>query len=79
MFRRRLLPPEPALLRIFCTVLPRQGEPCPLAVYAGETCLWRRKRPVMAPGEMETVVLKADALAKIPADAANLTVTLEEV
>ena len=50
-----------------------------LAVYAGETCLWRRKRPVMAPGEMETVVLKADALAKIPADAANLTVTLEEV
>ena len=33
----------------------------------------------MAPGEMETVVLKADALAKIPADAANLTVTLEEV
>ena len=50
-----------------------------LAVYAGEVCLWRRKRPVMAPGEMETVVLKADALAKIPADAANLTVTLEEV
>ena len=50
-----------------------------LAVYAGDVCLWRRKRPVMAPGEMETVVLKADALAKIPADAANLTVTLEEV
>ena len=50
-----------------------------LAVYAGDACLWRRKRPVMAPGEMETVVLKADALAKIPADAANLTVTLEEV
>lgn len=48
-----------------------------VAVYAGDTCLFSRKRPVLAPGEMETVLLKGDVL-RAHADAAQLTVTLEE-
>ena len=48
-----------------------------LAVYAGQTCIWRRKRPVLAPGEMETIVLKGPALDKLPG-CGGLTVTLEE-
>ena len=49
-----------------------------LAVYAGQDCLWRRKRPVLAPGEMETIVIKGAALDKLPG-CGGLTVTLEEV
>ena len=48
-----------------------------LAVYAGQTCIWRHKRPVLAPGEMETIVLKGPALDKLPG-CGGLTVTLEE-
>lgn len=48
-----------------------------LAVYAGQECIWRRKRPVLAPGEMETIVLKGAALDKLPG-CGSLTVTLEE-
>ena len=48
-----------------------------LAVYAGQTCIWRRKRPVLAPGEMETIALKGPALDKLPG-CGGLTVTLEE-
>ena len=46
-----------------------------VAVYAGDTCIFSRKRPVLAPGEMETVRLKAELL-RGPGDA--VTVTLEE-
>lgn len=49
-----------------------------LAVYAGQDCIWRRKRPVLAPGEMETIVVKGAALDKLPG-CGGLTVTLEEV
>lgn len=48
-----------------------------LAVYAGADCIWRRKRPVLAPGEMETIVIKGTALDKLPG-CGGLTVTLEE-
>ena len=48
-----------------------------VAVYAGDTCIFSRKRPVLAPGEMETVLLKGEVL-RAHADAAQLTVTLEE-
>ena len=48
-----------------------------LAVYAGTDCLWRRKRPVLAPGEMETILIKGAALDKLPG-CGGLTVTLEE-
>ena len=48
-----------------------------LAVYAGNECIWRRKRPVLAPGEMETIVIKGPALDKL-LGCGGLTVTLEE-
>ena len=49
-----------------------------IAVYLGDTCIFSRKRPVLAPGEMETVRLKGADLRAHP-DASCLTVTLEEV
>ena len=50
-----------------------------VAVYAGDACLVRRKRPVLAPGEMETLRLPGEKLrAAARAGAADITVTLEE-
>lgn len=46
-----------------------------IAVYRGTDCIYSRKRPVLAPGEMETVRLKAELL-RGPGDA--VTVTLKE-
>ena len=46
-----------------------------IAVYRDTDCIYSRKRPVLAPGEMETVRLKAELL-RGPGDA--VTVTLEE-
>lgn len=46
-----------------------------IAVYRGTDCIYSRKRPVLAPGEMETVRLKAELL-RGPGD--GVTVTLEE-
>ena len=48
-----------------------------IAVYLGDTCIFTRKRPVLAPGEMETIQLKGELLRKDPA-ADHITVTLEE-
>ena len=48
-----------------------------IVVYAGEDVLFSKKRPVLAPGEMETVILKAKVL-KEHADLDHITVTLEE-
>ena len=45
------------------------------ALCRGADCIYSRKRPVLAPGEMETVRLKAELL-RGPGDA--VTVTLEE-
>ena len=50
-----------------------------VAVYTGDACLVRRKRPVLAPGEMETLRLPGEKLrAAARAGAADITVTLEE-
>ena len=48
-----------------------------VVVYAGDTCIYSRKRPVLAPGEMEDVVLKAQQLLDHP-EVDHITVTLEE-
>ena len=48
-----------------------------VAVYAGDACVFSRKRPVLAPGEMETVILKTSLLTDHP-EADGITVTLEE-
>ena len=48
-----------------------------VVVYAGDTCIYSRRRPVLAPGEMEDVVLKAQQLLDCP-EADHITVTLEE-
>ena len=48
-----------------------------IVVYAGEDAIFSKKRPVLAPGEMETVILKAKVL-KQYADLDHITVTLEE-
>ena len=50
---------------------------CQIATYFNDTLISKRKRPVMAPGEMENVVLKKDQLAAV--DGLNtITVKLEE-
>ena len=48
-----------------------------IAVYLGGACIFTRRRPVLAPGEMETLQLKGDLLRQDPA-AGSITVTLEE-
>ena len=48
-----------------------------IVVYAGETKIFSRKRNVLAPGEMETVNLKCQALLDCP-DAEEIIVKLEE-
>ena len=48
-----------------------------VVVYAGDTAIYSRKRPVLAPGEMEDVVLKAQLLLDHP-EVDHITVTLEE-
>ena len=48
-----------------------------IVVYAGETKIFSRKRNVLAPGEMETVNLKCQALLDCP-EANEITVKLED-
>ena len=48
-----------------------------IAVYLGGACIFTRRRPVLAPGEMETLQLKGALLLQDPA-AGSITVTLEE-
>lgn len=48
-----------------------------IVVYAGDQSIYTRKRNVLAPGEMETVQLKAQLLLDHP-EAESITVTLEE-
>ena len=49
---------------------------CYVAVYFDEECVLRRKRPVVAPGEMEQVVLKKAQLLEYP-DLKAITIKLE--
>ena len=48
-----------------------------IVVYAGEDVIFSKKRPVLAPGEMETVILQAKVL-KSYSEIDHITVTLEE-
>lgn len=50
---------------------------CAIATYFGDTLISKRKRPVMAPGEMEQIVLKKSQLAEYP-DIENITIKIEE-
>ena len=50
---------------------------CAIATFFGDTLISKRKRPVMAPGEMEQVVLKKSQLAEYP-DIENITIKIEE-
>lgn len=50
---------------------------CYLATYFGDTLISRRKRPVMAPGEMEQVILDKKKLAEFP-DLEQVRITIEE-
>ena len=48
-----------------------------IAILAGDRILFRKKRPVLAPGEMETVHLSSDELLACP-EADRITVKLED-
>lgn len=50
---------------------------CQIATYFNDTLISKRKRPVMAPGEMEQVVLSKAKLAEIP-DLSKITIRIEE-
>lgn len=50
---------------------------CYVSVYFGDKRVIHRKRPVVAPGEMEEVVLKKEELAAFP-DLSQITVKIEE-
>ena len=50
---------------------------CFIATYYDDTLISKRKRPVMAPGEMEQVVLEKSKLAEFP-DLSKITIRIEE-
>ena len=50
---------------------------CTICTYCGDTLISRRKRPVMAPGEMEQVVLDRAKLMEFD-DLSNITIRIEE-
>lgn len=50
---------------------------CYVSVYLNDTRIIHRKRPVVAPGEMEEVVLKKEELSAFP-DLSKITVKIEE-
>lgn len=49
-----------------------------IATYFGDELISKRKRPVMAPGEMEQVILSKKKLAEYP-DLSKITIRIEEV
>ena len=50
---------------------------CSIATYFDDTLISKRKRPVMAPGEMEQVILDKKKLAEFP-DVSRITIRIEE-
>lgn len=50
---------------------------CYVAVYLDEKRIYHRKKQILAPGEMEEIVLKKEELAAVP-DLTKITVKLEE-
>jgi heterodisulfide reductase subunit A-like polyferredoxin len=71
---------RPALMDDKLTVRFRVGDVYKnhaICLYYNDTLISKKKRPVMAPGEMEQVELKKEDLVKIP-DLSKVTVRLEE-
>ena len=50
---------------------------CSIATYFDDTLISRRKRPVMAPGEMEQVILDKKKLSEFP-ELGKITIRIEE-
>ena len=50
---------------------------CSIATYFDDTLISTRKRPVMAPGEMEQVILDKKKLDEFP-DLSRITIRIEE-
>lgn len=72
---------RPELMEDHLTVRFRVGQVfknCVIATYFGDTLISKRKRPVMAPGEMEQVILNKSQLAEYP-DISDITIKIEEV
>lgn len=71
---------RPALMEDKLTVRFRVGRvfrDCAIATYFGDELISRRKRPVMAPGEMEQITLEKAKLAQYP-DLTRITIKIEE-
>lgn len=50
---------------------------CSIAVYFDDICVSRRRRPVMAPGEMEQIILEKKKLGEYP-DLCSITIRIEK-
>ena len=50
---------------------------CAICTYYNDTLISKRKRPVMAPGEMEQVILEKAKLLEFP-DLSKITIRIEE-
>lgn len=71
---------RPTLMEDKLTVRFRVGQVfrnCSIATYFGDELISRRKRPVMAPGEMEQITLEKAKLAQYP-DLTQITIKIEE-
>lgn len=71
---------RPELMENSLTVRFRVGKVfknCSIATYFGDELINKRKRPVMAPGEMESIRLDKSELAKYP-DLSQITIKIEE-
>ena len=71
---------QPDLMDDTLTVRFRVGEVfknCCISTYYNDTLISKRKRPVMAPGEMEQVILKKEDLCNF-ADLDSITIKIEE-
>ena len=71
---------QPQLMDETLTVRFRVGEVfknCCISTYYNDTLISKRKRPVMAPGEMEQVILKKEDLCNFT-DLDSITIKIEE-
>lgn len=71
---------RPSLMEDKLTVRFRVGQVfrgCAIATYFGDEQISKRKRPVMAPGEMESITLDKELLARYP-DLTHITIKIEE-
>ena len=71
---------QPQLMDETLTVRFRVGEVfknCCISIYYNDTLISKRKRPVMAPGEMEQVILKKEDLCNFT-DLDSITIKIEE-